>query len=143
MANFAHKGIEIVLDERYGDFDAVLNGKKVSAQSLPAMKKKIDAALAENFQPFVALRPRKYNDPEGTELFPVKIIRKEKDERGRYGRGGFIAEDGTKYRDHLLPDTQEARTLYAAYLKAETEYSAADKKRRVTREAIPYIKFGG
>lgn len=145
MATFNHKGIEIEFDDGLGIFRAKISGKAERAPSLDAMQKKIDKAAEEAFEPFFALRRKSHSDPKNAPtLVKIRIIRKDKGGRGRYERNnwGFADEAGKLYRNEtLLPDTQEARQLFAACEAAEEELIKAERARSQAREALPYIKF--
>lgn len=142
MTTFNHKNIEIRFAETSGQFTATFGTppKFQRATSLAAMKKKIDASLAETFEPFEALRERRHGDPATPNLVQVRIVGKQK--YGRAQRGGFVDENGHIYGSReLLPNTQEARNLSAALDAANAAYSAARSACNDARNAIPYIKF--
>lgn len=51
---YEHNGVLITFEEKSGGFRAIINEVMVRCASLPAIKKKIDAAKAGNFKPFDA-----------------------------------------------------------------------------------------
>lgn len=131
MTTFTHKNTEITLSER-GDFTATVSGKFVRASSLDAMKKRIDKAAEETFEPFYALRDRSHRDgKDAPDLVRIKIVRKEKPGRSRWDKGGFVDEAGQVYQSRsLLPDTQDARSAHAAHKEARRLEDEAEKARR-------------
>lgn len=136
---YSHKGIEIEFRESRSDFLATILGKRVAAPSLVAMKKKIDAAKAENFQTFTALREREYNDPKGKDLFKVTIVGKSKT-ASKWNRGAFVDDQG-KHHSRLLPDTPEAIALWKTHEAARAAEQKAEEVTRAARDAIPYIEY--
>ena len=143
---FEHKGVKIDFGST-GRFSATVNGENLAALSLESMRKKIDKALAVEFQPFDAYFHLKYADKiEEAKLHVVGIRRTKRKWGSQYE---FIAEkDGQTWRkyntDEIILDTPENRKALIAYLKLQKKNNdlreQLDKEITDAYAALPFIK---
>lgn len=74
MTTFKHAGVDISLDPVTGKFGAVMEGKKVAAPSLDAMKKKIDGVVKAGFKQFVAYKDQGRHQPAKDRYKEVVVV---------------------------------------------------------------------
>ena len=117
MSDYRHNGIEISFDTPSAKFEAVIDGKRVRAVSLDAIKKQIDKR--KSFDEFAALAAERY----GRGMREVKVVGVRKP-RGRHQSSHWVFEKGgADWR--VLRDTPETRALVAAYDETAEKNNAA------------------
>lgn len=149
MATFTHKGIEITLDEKRGDFSATIGGKRERAASLSAIKARIDKAKTPVFEPWDGLREGGTWDKGnavvsvgGVCLVPVRIVGIEKTRCGMEWR----SESGRVFGVHsVLRDTPEQRALWQQF-QTERQFAESERDRLrqiadATKEKLDYPKI--
>lgn len=132
-------GHAIAFEERSGKFAAVISGKPTKAGSLDGIKKKIDAALDSEFQPFACIE----RDSKGFESFNVTgLIRPKGKPGGWRNRPKFSTNRKQKYRGHEVDmevvtlDTPENRALLVEMEAHEQESERISKERREQYDAM-------
>lgn len=129
MNTYQYKEIDITFNPSNANFTATVDGKMTVAGSLDGMKRKIDAALKNAFQPFDALEFPNHYTPIA-QVVPVTVTGISKPAKGRRARWDSTAFQYSKPGGWgatavvLVPNTPEARQAIEDFL------GAADKRRQ-------------
>lgn len=124
MPTWKHKDVEITLDEGSAYFFAVIDGKKVRASSLQAMKDKLEKrATSESFE----VLHEHYGKIDVCRIVDVK-------------RGDYIDTDGRTHSS-VTRNTPENRKLIEGYLalkkKNDAEVDRLKRENHAAYDAIP------
>lgn len=140
---YDHSGVTITFNDAAANFSATVQNKRLSAPSLAAIKKQIDAALAIKFEPFKAL------DWSRTRMHPVMVTGITIERRSRsYGgsRKRFECEGASYWRakETVALDTPANRKLISALHKrakeVEAEKDRLDAEIDALEAKIPVVK---
>ncbi len=123
---YEHKGVKIAFDANRAAFSATIGGKMKRSSSLAAIKKGIDAHLANAFVPFQALRRPNWTDRTEANYVTVTVSGISK----RAGRGAQLEWDveGRGLVRSVWADTTENRTAIDAYFSMKQKHDAEKKE---------------
>jgi len=135
MATYEHNGIKIEFNERTGKFTATIKSKSQTAASLSGIKKKIDDAAKNSFQPFPALIWPLYNQ-HGKAFISTRVVGIIK-ARGRHrynARDKWEIAGGGEHQE-VMVDTPANRDAIKAYYDWQKEtQKLRDKRAKAAQE---------
>lgn len=137
-----HKSVAVEVDQR-GTFTAKVAGEELTAPSLAALKRKIDAALADAFEPFDAFTIRNFY-ADGPELEEYRVVgigaEREKGRSSATWRNDRGLNLKQCYRD--TPETRAQAEAYIAKWRAnKVERDRMEAEEEALLEAIPLAVF--
>ena len=130
MTTYEHGGIKIEFNERLGTFAATIKGKHQTAASLSGIKKKIDDAARDSFQPFPALVWRSGYGNSGKDFASTQVVGIIKG-RSKYGYSAKDKWETTGEGEHheVMVDTPANRAAIKAYRDWQKETKKLSHKR--------------
>lgn len=130
-----HKGHVIAFNETGAFFYATVNGGRLTAPSVDAMRKKLDKLAFDAFVPFEAL------DWHGTKIESCRVTGIEKGTGRRYGAGlQFLTSKGVKTR--VIRDTPENRKQLQAHIDLRAENEAErERLAQETRDSYDQLPY--
>lgn len=163
VQTYNHLGTSIIFNSDSAKFYAKIDGKNTTAPSLEAMKKKIDKAKQNSFEPFPALQHRIFGSyysygsrgDKNAKIPKIETLSVTgvKTERSRYNeQHKFVCEHTGKPKGaygnqfetgSVTPDTPEARAAilnyYEVAVKAEHEKARLNEEIEKALEKIPRL----